>query len=684
MPSTLDRAMPGEPPRRGRRRSPGAGPRRRRSLPVLGGCLVASWVVPALLTAVRLDIVLLPLLLLAVASVIKVGGVLLDRLMAAGLITAGWVLVFGLLFSLWPWGLAPVATSGVLFSTVSVLGWAGRRRPRLPWRVRGSDLLVVGTAAAAGYLLYHPLAGLSAADRIGYFASAEDRLGHFSYFTAIQQVGGFNFLHQHAAQGYLMPPAEVVYPQGSHFLLAWLDTLVHSSAAPGAELAVMNRYFLYVLASYALLCAALVWGARWIGGPRLRGWRCTAVCAVISALVLAGSDVALLVHGFDSQIIGLLFLALTVALLVRPAMGSAEFLLVSVAGMVAVTYSYNIYAAIAGIVLVGTTVAHRKKFAKRRWLLYTGQAAGLGIAALPSLVSVFAKLDVASTSNMNGPSVGVDRTLLIGSALLALVAAVPRKSRRTAVGQAYLTMVLGTVAVVGAFAWWQLHTIGYYAYYFEKMAHGGIVVGLLALGSVGTLLRIPGQRRRTVFALLTNALVAVLTVAAAFTFFAGVQWGLLSTKNSPSAWSATALVKWSHGDYATDMGPRGVAALQPPPGTTGPVIVLYSNDSYKNLKATWIAELLNRRGGDLAALYETHWVNIGGPAGQESEYQNSMAHLKDAIAKVGAAPTILVADQGTGDRIRHDLAAVGVRATVVYEPQSLWTEPWDRTFPGDS
>ncbi|MFD0347876.1 hypothetical protein ACFQ0M_21380 [Kitasatospora aburaviensis] len=139
---------------------------------------------------------------------------------------------------------------------------------------------------------------------------------------------------------------------------------------------------------------------------------------------------------------------------------------------------------------------------------------------------------------------------------------------------------------------------------------------------------------------------------------------------------------WGRGEWRSDMGPKGAEALQLP-GVTGPVVFLVANDDYKNLKATWLAALLNRRGGDMAALYDMHpHIGIGGPSPKEEDYRKSVGKLKEFIAKLPAPPTIVTADRSVGDRIKHDLAAQGVKVTVLSDPQNLWTEPWKRTFPG--
>ncbi|MET9884373.1 hypothetical protein ABZZ20_14715 [Streptomyces sp. NPDC006430] len=638
---------------------------------VLGAALALSWALPLLLHALHLDVVLIPVLVLSIAALLRVGGGLLDRLVVATFVLCGAVMAFGLLFSVWPWGLAPVPGAGVLLSVVSVCGWLAGRRPHIPLRVRGSDSVVLATVAVVWHYVHHPVAGKSAVDRLAYFVTSEDRLGHFSYFDGIHHVGGYAFLHQEAAKAYMMTPAEAVYPQGSHFLLVWIDVLVKSSTDGGPAVDMTSRYLLYVMAAYALFCGALVWAARWIGGPRLRGWRAAAVCATVVAVMMSGSMVQLIEKGFDSETIGLLFLAVALALLVRPAMGRAEFVLVAAAGLIAVTFVYNLYGALVGIALAAVLVVHRRRFAPRRRLVIGALAGATVIAALPSVFSVLTKLDVAKTSNLAGPMVIPDRPVFIGCGLLALVAASLPVNRRTGTGQMVLALVVGATAVIGVFGAWQKHTIGYYSYYFEKLAAAGLVIALISVGLVGLMFQPAVRTAGSVLRRRADVLLrSVLASAAALSLFGHVQWGVPSGWSRPSAWYDNTMVKWARGEGKSDMGPpANVLVRRDLEGVDAPVIALYGNESYLNLKSTFLAQILTHRAGTMVGLYEVFYVKIGGPVSvDEKQYQASLDHLKVAIASCPAPPKVLVGDRATADRLQRELAAAGSAATVVHAP----------------
>lgn len=673
-----------EDPQAGQPGDPDPSPAPRR-WPVLAAAVALSWALPLLLDALSLDVVLIPVLVLAIGSLIRVGGGLLDRLVVSAFILCGAVMAFGLLFSVWPWGLAPVPGAGFLLTVVSVCGWLSGRRPHIPLRLRGTDALVLGTAGVVWHYMHHPLAGKSITERLAFFVTSEDRMGHFSYFDGIHHVGGYNFLHQEAAKTFMMTPSEAVYPQGTHFLLAWIDVLVKSSTDGGPAAEMMNRYLLYVIGAYALLCAVLVWAARWIGGPRLRGWRAAAVCATVMAVMLSGSMANLVEKGFDSETVGLLFLAVGLALLVRPAMGRAEFALVGVAGLVTVTFVYNLYGGLLGLALAAVLIVHRRRFAPRRLLLLGVLAGGTLIAGLPSVFSVLTKLDVSKTSNLAGPMVVPDRPVLIGCALAALLAASLRANRRTATGRMVLVLVLGAITMLTLFGVYQTKTIGYLSYYFEKLAAAGLVISVISLGLVGLLL-LPAERpkgspwRRKAERLLQSG----LAVVAALALFGGVQFGVPSgwisfakRLDTTSAFNESPMLKWARGEARSDMGPPARALVgRDLEGRQGPVIALYSNDAYLNLKSTFLAQLLNHRAGDMVELYEVFYVKMGGPPTEKDakqqeaakHYDQSLVHLKKAIAELPAPPTILVGDRTVADRLTKDLARAGITATVVHAP----------------
>ncbi|MER8183942.1 hypothetical protein [Kitasatospora sp. NPDC094015] len=648
------------------------GPPRRR-WDVLAGALVVSWALPAVLGALNLTVVLLPVFLLAVASVLRVGGVLLDRLVVATVVLCGGVLAMGLITSFWPWGMEPVPSAGVILSVISVGAWTARRVPRLPLRLRTSDLLVVGTAAAVWHYVHHPLIGHSVVGRLPVSLSVEDRITHFSIFDAIHRLGGFLFLDQDQARVLVSTPTEAVYPLGSHYLWAWFDIFVRSTTSTGDPVAAYNRYALYVIAAFAILCGMIVWAARWIGGPRLTGWRTAAVCTTVGALAVASGLGSMVEYCFDSQIFALIFLVVTVALVIRPAMDLGTYALATAAGMITVAFSYNILAAFLGLAMVGGAVVHRRRQRGRRWPLYAVQLAGCLIAVVPSAISTRSKLNMEAQANAFGWQLPLDRSVLLGVALLVAAVALLPRNRRTPVARAVLVVLAVSTLILGGFGYWQMHQIGKLSYYFEKLANGGFVIALSTLGLLGSVLRPMGPaakvlRRRW----WTEGVVAVAVSAAALSLFAGVQWGVPSVGGQPTAWQGTPLVHYSKAN-GKELAPVVIPLVErdlPRIDRTVPVLTLYANDGYVNWRTSFLASSLIHRAGLAAGFPELMNVVIGGGPVNPQQYTNSLRSLKTVLAGIpDQKVTLLVSDPQTANDLRHDLAALpGKTVTVVDAP----------------
>jgi len=98
----------------------------------VGGLVAAAWLGIVVVYAAGLALVLPPLLLLAVASLLRGGRTLLDRLMLATGLLLGLTCVAGLVFTIWPWGMHPVPVAGTAFTALILLAARHRRRPALP------------------------------------------------------------------------------------------------------------------------------------------------------------------------------------------------------------------------------------------------------------------------------------------------------------------------------------------------------------------------------------------------------------------------------------------------------------------------------------------------------------------------------------------------------------------------
>jgi hypothetical protein len=230
----------------------------------------------------------------------------LDRLVITVALLIGAAIFGGLIFSLWPWGLQPVAVGGVALTLlVAAYAWLGAPPPWRTWprRVLGSDLALLAVAAAGTYIAYGPSLRDNAdsgdptqtdltAHRLAYSALTSDRSRHFSLYDAIHQVGGYTFLKQGQAKGIADPGMLAIYPPGQHFIYALFDIFLRSNVNPGGSVAEMNRYNVYVSLGYGLFVFAVAWSARWVGGPALTGWRRVFLVSAIGGFLSVGAYTA--------------------------------------------------------------------------------------------------------------------------------------------------------------------------------------------------------------------------------------------------------------------------------------------------------------------------------------------------------------------------------------------------------
>jgi hypothetical protein len=532
--------------------------------------LCAAWLVPLALNELRLDVILPVALLLAVASVLRSGTNVVDRLMLSAALLAGAILALGLLFSVWPWGLHPVPVAGTCFSLVVVVSWLTHRRPSLPRRWLGSDLVVLGSGIVAFCAAYAPVAGLSPAKRLAFSTITTDRFNHFALFDTIDRLGGYTLFHQSQARLSVQTPTEVVYPAGMHFLFALFDTFLRSATGPGAVLPEYSRYFSYVMAAYAFLVMALVWAARWVAGPRLAGWRRFVICGAVAALAIGGPLVKMIEYGLDSDILGLAFLALGVAVAARPPRIVVEHVLIAGALLIAVAYCYNLFAVPLGLGMGAAAIVYRHRLRRHLGFTLIAAAAACALAFYPSAVSLASGFNAqALTLAHTGWYVPLPGPLLAGLALVTVVATMASAaSRRLPVSQAMTAQLLVSAIVIGAFAVYQLSEMHRTSYYFNKLLVAGYVTCLVGLGGAGSLLRplrarasrasrgAPVGRATWLREARLAAVAGVAGVAAvivATLFQAGLSGG------RPLVWVGSRLANWSAGKVTAQAAPSLVS-----------------------------------------------------------------------------------------------------------------------------
>jgi hypothetical protein len=644
---------------------------RARRLGWLVGLLCAAWLVPLVAHQSRLDVVQPVLLLVAVASILRSGTNLVDRFMLAAGLLAGAALALGLALSIWPWGLHPVPVAGTCFSLVVMIGWLSRRPPRLPRRMLGSDVVVLGSGIFAFLAAYAPVARMPAVQRFMLSTTAEDRFAHFALFDTIRRLGGYTFLHQRAAIVSVEHPTEIVYPSGSHFLYALFDTFLKSTTGPGTPVQEFNRYFIYVLLAYGFLIMSLVWAARWIAGPLVRGWLKFFICTAVAALALSGPLLMMVKDGFDSEIAGLAFLALAVAATVRPTRVVREQVLIVCALLVAVAYAYNLYAPMAALGMAAACVIYRRRL-RRHWLFtIVTVIAGCAIAFYPSALSLLSGFNAQAQLLARGTALPPALPLLEVLAVMIVATMASSVARRLPACRAMAIQVVIAGLVIAAVGAYQVASRGNISYYCDKLLMAGYVVCLAGLGAVGILLRRlpawPGGRP----SLLREAPAAVIAGAAALSLAVVAQWGLDPASTGPVYPPATPLGTWNAGRMEAPEGPSLVALADAHLlGDHVPILVFYTNSGLENWRDSFLAAAFNRDVGVLRnPINEILFAAVGGPPINAHATRAGLGRVLRALRESPLPMRLVVWNPALAHKLEAMLAAhPDVHATVMVLP----------------
>ncbi|WP_436787040.1 hypothetical protein [Yinghuangia sp. YIM S10712] len=571
--------------------------------------IVGAWLLPLVTHALGADIVLPVVMLLAIASLLRAGGTVLDRLMLAGALLMGCLLVGGLLFSLWPWGLEPVPVAGTMLTGVVLTGAAAGRGPELPRRVLGSDLLALGAGAAAWLVVAWPTLGAGFREQLPFFPvnRTGDRLRHYSMFDAVHNIGGYTFFDVSAAEPYLSPGFAEQYPNGTSYLYALTDIFARSTTDSGGSNDQFQRYYWYTVAGYALLVLAVVWAARWVAGPMLGGWRRAFVLAAVGAFLATGIMLSLFWQGFDSEVLGLLMLVLGTAALVRYPDRPGEQALIVAASAVGVAFTYPLYlpSLALGALIVVALGRRRFRAAWRRVAAVTAVCGAVVLVpvAAPHLVG---SLDESDHLLVDGVILEFPRTVMLAFGALLVVAYGLRRIRRSPALRAMGgQLVAGALVVVGV-ALYQWATVGETSYYLEKVVHAWVLLVLVGAGAVGLLLRgealetavgggLRGRARRIA--------TAVVAAGAAVLLAGGLSWGspvfVWGRPGADTTWGtlwAKGMILSSDGRELRTMYNAGML------GDGVPTLVVVSPEGWDNAITTMQVAVMNHQLGALQDL----------------------------------------------------------------------------------
>ncbi len=651
----------------------------------MAGLLAGVWLIPIAAQALRADWLLLLALLLGTGSVLRAGYYLLDRLMLAGILLTGTLITGGLLFSFWPWGLEPVPVAGTLLTILVAVGALTGRRPQLPLRFRGTDAIIVGASAFAAWMMLGPVAGRSFSGRLPYMTGQEDKYAHFALFDAIHRLNGYTFLHPARATPLVTASTAHVYPQGSHYLYAILDIFLRSAVSPGPTSAEFSRYFTYTLIGYGFLVLAVTWSARWVAGPAMTGWRSAFVCSAVATFVTLGPFTGLVRLAFDSETIGLALLALSAAVLARPAGRPREQMLVAASAMIGVWYAYNLYGALAVLGLIPAVVVYRRRL-RRHWL-FAAATAGItaAVALLPSVLAELSGFSANRQLAIGGAIIPLNGYLLGGVALLAGASMTVRAGRRSGawrVQAAHVALAAVAVAVLGLYQQQILSSAADYS--FAKFLTGGLVICLVGFGAAGLLLEAAGNRASVARPVRRRAqpLGSIAAILAAAILAGGLLLALPGVRNGHSAYTEAWAYRWWSGRERAAPG-FALQAVDHAHLLAGgrPTLIIYTNAGHENWRASFFAAVLNRDLGTTKPTFAPLLTATPLMAIDRRGYlRTAIFHETQAIERaIAGGPRdlqVIVSGRGIAGRLRAFATAhPGLNLAVIYLPRMRPARP---------
>lgn len=369
--------------RPGRHRTPSARWLSRRGL-VIG--LVGAWVVPAVAYLAHAAIVLPVLVLVATAALLRAGRSLLDRIVLTLPVLYGALCLAGLVFSVWPFGLAPVPIAGLALTGLVLYAYLANRRPRLP-RPTLADGLTVGAAGIYTLVFAFPLFARGQAERLVALMVGEDSVRHFTVFDAIQHVGGYLFVHHQEALGHLYE-GMITYPQAGHLAMALLDNFARSSAAPHATgLAALDHYVGTAVVAHGLVALVILWASQWLAARFLTLPRRIVLISAVFAFLISNGPFNLMVLGYLAQALGIGLTVLLVAILARPPARDRQAMWLIASLVFGIGFTYYLYLPAAALAVLIWLVRRRAVLRRHRVMvgvlaLAAGAALGPGVLGL--------------------------------------------------------------------------------------------------------------------------------------------------------------------------------------------------------------------------------------------------------------------------------------------------------------
>lgn len=478
--------------------------------------VVAAWLVPAVTYLLGVAVVVPVVILVATASLMRGGRTLLDRLMLAVCVLLGLTLGGALIFSVWPFGMHPVAIGGVALSGLVVAAWRTGRRPNLP-RPGMADLLTLAAAGAVAAFVALPLLRRDEVGRLSIALAGEDISRHLSLFDAIRRLGGYAFERWDAAHT-MIYDGMVTYPQGQHMLAAVLDNFVRSSADEyGSGSSALDHYLASHVLGYVLFTLATLWAAQWIAAPVLTPLRRVAVVAVVTAVCVTSDLMGNLVIGYTATVLGLAEMVLLAAVLTRTVASTRQHLVTVACLLTAIGFTYYLYLPAALLATLAWLVVHRRRVLRHRVAVLVVTVVTAPVALLPVTLGLFVAGQAEALLRPGQLRPSRDHLIALTAAVLASV--LFTRARRSGLWRNYLLVLASCGVFAGVLLGQHALRGSGNGYYPNKALHLVFVILLVGLGALLSHLppprREPDRRRAWLRAVAPGVAVA-LVVGGAF------------------------------------------------------------------------------------------------------------------------------------------------------------------------
>ncbi|GAA1161426.1 hypothetical protein GCM10009664_31970 [Kitasatospora gansuensis] len=448
---------------------------------------------------VSADLLTFVVLWFAAATLVRSRATAFDRFMISGSALIGWTCALGILASRWPWGLHPVAlaeATAVLLVVIRAVHRPDPATPKLPFGetvrrlVPTRDHPVLLSAGLTAAFFLYPLLRRTDIGRLATIVSAEDLGRHAALYDTVLRVGGLASMHQADAATTLQKGMQT-YPQGSHLILAVLTKFVNGGAAPTGSMAELGLFVLLNALVTAGLGVAILWAMHRAAGPALRGWRGLALYLPTAAYLAVAELPQMHGRGFLSEIFALGLLAVLVGLAIRPLTRTGEQIVVLAALTVGISFGHYLLLPAAGAVVFAWAVVHWRDW-RSHWigLLLTGAVAGV-LALFPVYVNL-KQAGEASVLTIPGGIGPVGRHILFPLVAGTVAALLTRASRANRPRRVALISSAAMVTIVVGVMEYQLKTAGSTSYFYEKLLHQLLVVGLVCFAAA--LLPLLGRR----------------------------------------------------------------------------------------------------------------------------------------------------------------------------------------------